>query len=114
MLGCPSVPKGQTTMSFKKTEKRLMSNKRSRTEIKTAQHDLEVAVALHELRTGRVTQAELAQILGVSQRRVSAIEHSPDVRVSTLRTYLDKLGYELELVARNSQGERITLELDAN
>jgi transcriptional regulator with XRE-family HTH domain len=98
-------------MSLKETEKRLMSKKSTQTKIKSAQHELELSVALHELRAGRVTQAELAEVLGVSQRRVSAIEHSHDVQISTLRAYLDMLGYELELVARDAHGERITLQL---
>ena len=98
-------------MSLKATEKRLMAKKRTRAKIADARHQLEVDVALHELRAGRVTQAELAHVLGVSQRRVSAIEHSNDVQISTLRAYLDMLGYELELVARDPQGERISIRL---
>lgn len=98
-------------MSMKETEKRLKANPRTRARIAAAKTALEREVGLHELREGRVTQAELAGVLGISQRRVSAIEHSTDVQVSTLRSYLGNLGYELELVAKDKTGERIPIKL---
>ena len=49
--------------------------------------------------TAAVSQAELAGRLDVTQGAISKLEHSEDVRVSTLRQYLDALGARLELVA---------------
>ena len=98
-------------MSFEETEKRLKGDPQARSQIEEAKAALEREVALHELRAGRVTQAELAGVLGVSQRRVSAIEHSSDVQVSTLRAYLEQLGFELELVARDPDGGRFPIRL---
>ena len=69
------------------------------------------AVALADLRQGQVTQADLAAVLGVSQRRVSAIENTSNPRVDTLRAYMNKLGYELVLRARSSTGEEIPVRL---
>lgn len=46
-----------------------------------------------------VSQAELAGRLDVTQGAISKLEHSDDVRVSTLRQYLEGLGARLELVA---------------
>jgi transcriptional regulator with XRE-family HTH domain len=46
-----------------------------------------------------VSQAELAGRLEVTQGAISNLEHSDDVRVSTLRQYLEALGARLELVA---------------
>ena len=46
-----------------------------------------------------VSQAELAEQLDVTQGAISKLEHSDDVRVSTLRQYLEALGAKLELVA---------------
>lgn len=57
-------------------------------------------IRLYELRHAEaVSQAELAGRLDVTQSAVSKLEHADDVRVSTLRQYLDALGARLELVA---------------
>jgi transcriptional regulator with XRE-family HTH domain len=57
-------------------------------------------VRLYELRHAEaVSQAEVAGRLDVTQGAVSKLEHADDVRVSTLRQYLDALGARLELVA---------------
>ena len=57
-------------------------------------------IRLYELRHGEaISQAELAGRLEVTQGAVSMLEHSDDVRVSTLRQYLESLGARLELVA---------------
>jgi predicted XRE-type DNA-binding protein len=98
-------------VSLKETEKRLKSDPVTRAKISAAKAELERTVALHELREGRVTQAELASVLGVSQRRVSAIESAQDIQVSTLRSYVETLGYHLELVARSDSGDQIPLHI---
>ena len=69
------------------------------------------AVALADLRRGEVTQADLASVMGVSQRRVSAIENTANPRIETLRAYMGKLGYELVLRARSATGEEIPIRL---
>jgi len=46
-----------------------------------------------------ISQATLAGRLEVTQGAISKLEHSEDVRVSTLRQYLEALGARLELVA---------------
>jgi DNA-binding transcriptional regulator YiaG len=57
-------------------------------------------IRLYELRhTEAVSQVELAGRLDVTQGAISKLEHSDDVRVSTLRQYLEALGARLELVA---------------
>lgn len=57
-------------------------------------------IRLYQLRHGKaVSQAELAGRLEVTQGAISRLEHSEDVRVSTLREYLEALGARLELVA---------------
>lgn len=57
-------------------------------------------IRLYELRHAEaVSQAELAGRLEVTQGAISKLEHSDDVRVSTLRQYLEALGARLELVA---------------
>lgn len=57
-------------------------------------------IRLFELRHREaVSQAELAGRLEITQSAVSKLEHADDVRVSTLRQYLEALGARLELVA---------------
>jgi DNA-binding Xre family transcriptional regulator len=57
-------------------------------------------IRLFELRHSEaVSQAELAGRLEITQSAVSKLEHADDVRVSTLRQYLEALGARLELVA---------------
>jgi predicted transcriptional regulator len=70
-------------------------------------------VRLYELRHAEaVSQAELAGRLDVTQGAVSKLEHADDVRVSTLRQYLDALGARLELVAVfDEEGRRVPIQL---
>lgn len=57
-------------------------------------------IRLYELRHGEaVSQVELAGRLDVTQGAISKLENADDVRVSTLRQYLEALGARLELVA---------------
>jgi DNA-binding transcriptional regulator YiaG len=62
-------------------------------------------IPLHELRRARdLTQMTLAKAMRTSQGEVSKIEQRTDVYVSTLRSYLEAMGGELELVARFPDG----------
>lgn len=65
---------------------------------------------LGELRKVRhVTQAELARVLGMTQPSVSQIEQRDDVRLSTIKDYIEGLGGRLELVAVFGDKESFTL-----
>lgn len=70
-------------------------------------------IRLYELRHAEaVSQAELAGRLDVTQGAISKLEHSDDVRVSTLRQYLKALGARLELVAVfDEDGRRVPVHL---
>ena len=64
-------------------------------------------IRLYELRHNQaVSQAELAGRLEVTQGAISKLEHADDVRISTLRQYLEALGARLELVAVFEYEER--------
>jgi DNA-binding XRE family transcriptional regulator len=55
-------------------------------------------IALHDLRRRRaLSQQELAGRLHVRQPAISKIESGDDLRLSTLRNYIEALGGELEL-----------------
>lgn len=70
-----------------------------------AQSALEAELTAHMLRelrkAHRLSQAQLAERMGVSQRRVSAIERGAINRneVATLRAYVEALGGRIHLVA---------------
>jgi transcriptional regulator with XRE-family HTH domain len=57
-------------------------------------------MALDELRAARhLTQAQLAQALGIKQAGVSRFEKRTDLYVSTLRRVVEAMGGELEIRA---------------
>ncbi len=68
---------------------------------------------LYELRHAEaVSQAELAGRLEVTQGAISKFEHADDVRISTLRQYLEALGARLALVAVfDDEDRRVPIEL---
>ena len=69
-------------------------------------------IRLYELRHAEaLSQAELAGRLDITQSAVSKLEHADDVRVSTLRQYLDALGARLELVAVFDDDRRVPVHL---
>ncbi|MBN9611502.1 MAG: hypothetical protein BGO26_15425 [Actinobacteria bacterium 69-20] len=69
-------------------------------------------IRLHELRRSKaVSQAELAGRLEITQGAISKLEHADDVRVSTLRQYLEALGADLELAAVFDEEHRIPIHL---
>jgi len=56
---------------------------------------------LAELRSRRrISQEDLARLLGVSQPNVSKLERRQDMSVSTLRSLVEALGGQLEIFAR--------------
>ena len=58
------------------------------------------SMPLDEIRKARqMTQAKLAEALGVNQGEVSKIEHRTDIYLSTLAGYVEALGGKLEIRA---------------
>lgn len=83
-----------------------------RARVEAIKQDMRRELRLEELRAQhRVTQEQIATTLGVSQARVSKLEHQADARVSTLRAYVRALGGELEISAVFDD-ERIDLHLE--
>jgi len=75
--------------------------------LERARAALDEEVRLYELRRAEaLSQVEVAGRLEITQSAVSKLEHAEDVRVSTLRDYLDALGARLELVAVFDDDER--------
>ncbi len=62
--------------------------------------------ALADLRKAlRVSQEELAQVLGKSQAAIAQMEQRVDMKVSTLRETIEAMGGSLELVAHFPAGD---------
>ncbi len=58
-------------------------------------------IGLYELRRAQdLSQTDLAERLQITQAAVSKFENSDDVRLSTLRQYIEALGGHLEISAR--------------
>ena len=64
------------------------------------------AVTLNQLREARsLTQASLATVLGVNQGSVSKMEKRTDMYVSTLRSFIQAMGGQLQIKAVFPEGE---------
>jgi len=62
-------------------------------------------MALEELRTARnITQTHLASLLQITQASVSKMEKRTDMYVSTLRSFVQAMGGELEIRAVFPEG----------
>jgi ribosome-binding protein aMBF1 (putative translation factor) len=62
-------------------------------------------IGLYEIRRSRdLSQVELAERLQVTQSAVSKVEGAEDLRLSTLRDYVEALGGRLELRASFDDG----------
>lgn len=64
------------------------------------------AMPLHELRRAReLSQQTLAKTMDVAQSEISRLEKRTDTYVSTLRSYIEAMGGELDIVATFPDGQ---------
>jgi predicted XRE-type DNA-binding protein len=84
---------------FRDLANRTMSpERRARASARAKVMRLEMHLA--DLRRAReLSQAEMAEKLGVAQSEVSKVEHRTDMYLSTLRKYIEAAGGTLEIVA---------------
>jgi transcriptional regulator with XRE-family HTH domain len=76
--------------------------------------DRQYAMTLAALREAvGLTQIELARKYGVPQSRISEREHSGDMLVSTLSSYLTSLGLPARLVVEIGDHSQVAVDLDA-
>ena len=59
-----------------------------------------------------LTQEQLAERVSVSQESISRLEKRTDMHLSTLRRYIEAMGYELELTAVRKNDEGLPIKLD--
>jgi predicted XRE-type DNA-binding protein len=55
-------------------------------------------------RARELSQTRLAEVLEIAQSEVSKIEHRTDLYLSTLRSYIEAMGGELDIIARFPDG----------
>lgn len=88
------------TKPFRRLIEELPTERRERIEART-QTLLQEYELLKALRKDRnVSQEQLAELMGIRQASVSKIENQEDMRLSTLRKYVEALGGELEIRVR--------------
>jgi len=88
------------TKSYDKLHQKVMARSGAAERLAILREETLAEIGLYELRkTLQRSQTELASLLGISQSAVSQLERGQDIKLSTLRTYLETLGARLELVA---------------
>jgi len=98
------------TVSLKKGLVRKSLERRARIE-SDAKRMIGEELTLRELRKSReMSQKKLAAVLGVTQMSVSNFEKRSNMRLSTLREYVEALGGELQLRAIFSGRRAVTIK----
>lgn len=92
------------TKSFK-TLRHKMSKSAQQAAAKKTQQMLK-EMPLQELRQAhQMSQERMATILNTKQANISRIERRTDMYISTLRSYIEAMGGQLDIVARFPDGE---------
>jgi transcriptional regulator with XRE-family HTH domain len=85
-------------MSVKDFEKNVLSRPGARKRMTEIEDELRLAAGLTALREqAGLSQREMAKLIGVSQPRVAAIEHSRNVTIEVLDQYVNAVGGTLEV-----------------
>jgi len=83
-----------------------MSKKSREASAEKTKKMLKEIMALKELRNAmHLSQEKLAATLSVDQANISQIEKRTDMFISTLRSYIEAMGGELDIIARFPEGE---------
>lgn len=89
-----------STKSYDNLARVVESRPGARERLEALRRETLLEIALYELRRAwDQSQAGLAYLLGITQSAVSQIERGADLKISTLRSYLEKLGAELRIIA---------------
>lgn len=85
--------------------RKKMSSSAQKSAADKTQHILK-EMPLQELRQAhQMSQERIAEILHTKQANVSRIERRTDMYISTLRSYIEAMGGQLDIVARFPNGE---------
>jgi transcriptional regulator with XRE-family HTH domain len=93
-------------MAKKFSELRSKMSPTSRAKARERARAMLADMPLQELRLARgLTQGQLATTLKVRQASISKLERRADMYISTLRSHIQALGGELDIIARFPDGE---------
>jgi ribosome-binding protein aMBF1 (putative translation factor) len=105
-------------MAKKFSELRSALSYEAQAQSKQLANEMLAEMPLHELRQARgLSQQVLGRLLKVQQPAIAKLERRTDMYISTLRSHIEAMGGELDIVARFPDGTvRITnfSALDAN
>ena len=88
------------TKNYQDLHERILERPGALQRLNALREETLMEIGLYELRRAlEVSQEDLAAELEISQSAISQLERAGDLRLSTLRKYLKKLGARLELVA---------------
>ncbi len=94
------------TKSYRELHDRVTARPGAAERLAALRQDTLAEIGLYELRRSlERSQTDLAAELGISQPAVSQLERGEDVKLSTLRSYLDSLGARLQVFAVFDDGE---------
>ena len=89
-----------TPKSYRDLHEKVLSREGAVERLGALRRQTLAEIGLYELRRALDrSQADLAADLGISQSAISQLERAGDVKLSTLRNYLERLGARLELLA---------------
>lgn len=92
-------------MAKKYSTLRARMSPEAQAEAQAKTQELLAEMPLQDLRRARqLSQAAIAEVLHVSQARVSKLESRTDMYLSTLRSHIEAMGGTLDLVARFPEG----------
>ena len=92
-------------MAKKFAELRAQMSPESRARVDARAQTMLAEMPLNELRQARgLSQKMLAEVLHVQQPSIAKIEKRTDMYISTLRSHIEAMGGELEVVARFPDG----------
>jgi len=92
------------TKKFSELEKKISPERRAKidAQVKAALAEM----PLHELRYARgLSQKMLADTLHIQQPAIAKLEKRTDMYISTLRSHINAMGGELEVIARFPDGD---------
>lgn len=91
----------RTTKNFQVLREQVLARPGAAERIAASRQEALAEIGLYELRRAQdLSQTELAERLQITQAAVSKFENSDDVRLSTLRQYIEALGGHLEISVR--------------
>jgi len=89
-----------STNSYQKLHDQVVARPGAADRLAKLREETLAEIGLYQLRRSLDrSQADLAAALGISQSAVSQLERGDDIKVSTLRNYIARLGGRLQLIA---------------